>query len=150
MKCFGYTLITCEMGSEGYSSWAEYGVYEGDDRVGVIKDYLKRVNAHMLTDEEIISKIVTDTERPNEFSYHDYFTSYFIALPATDSYGHVKPIKMEFPVLLHQDSRDYDREKGGSQIKDYFDNYSNKKKEDNEDGKKQKEISGQEDTYEKL
>ena len=113
MKCFGYTLIPCEMGSDGYSRWTDYGVYEGETKIDVVKDFLSKHGQVPIKKShyEIVRRIY-DAEKDSEFMYNDYFTSYFLTLPESYVYGHVNKIKINYPVLLHE---------GEKQVVDYYD-----------------------------
>ena len=98
---FAYTLISCEMGSEGNSGWGGFTICKGKTVDEVIEDYIKQRGK---TSREIIIDEVIDTECPNDmpnvFHVHDYFDTYFIKLQ-TDVYGWSKPIEINFPYSKH-------------------------------------------------
>lgn len=129
MKCFGYTLIPCEMGSEGYSSWADFGIYEGSSIVDIVQDFIKKTtDGEYMPSDVDIRKAIKLGDELNEFYYHDYFTTFFTVLPEGDIYGSVGKIKLEFPVNIHKDSAKYDQEKEGVQSFNYIQNLCEEEK----------------------
>ena len=93
-----YTLIGCEMGSEGCSSYENFQIITADSEVEAAKKY-NPLRFKNITSEDIVK------DEYGNFTYHDYFTQYYILLPQGNSVcGHVNPMKIEFPVQLHPEN----------------------------------------------
>ena len=99
-----YTLVTCEMGSEGYSGWNGYTICQGSTIREVIEDYRYKNNSthrglKSVSEEYNIDTNCKDVEK---FMVHDYFTTFFIRLEE-EVYGHANPITIDFPYEKHKD-----------------------------------------------
>lgn len=98
-----YSLVSCEMGSEGYSGWGGYTICEGNNIEEVIEDYKYKNNlSHLRFDKKIYNKD-TNCNTMNEFVIRDYFPIYFTKLK-TDVYGSSKPLIIDFPYDRHVES----------------------------------------------
>ena len=92
-----YTLAGCEMGSEGHSSYMNFQLISGKTELEVAKKY------NPLRSKNITTADIQIDEYGN-FTYHNYFTQYYTLLPNEISmYGHVRPMEIAFPVLMHPD-----------------------------------------------
>lgn len=115
---FAYTLITCEMGSEGESGWDGYCICRGNTINEVIDDYSRQVG-QIIHDVRIVKEgtsiplkfhdvciVEEGISMPLKFYVKGYFDTYFIRLKES-VYGHAKEIDISFPYQKHNDGNAY-------------------------------------------